>query len=151
MGLDMYLHRRRKGAEGLGEEVMYWRKANQVRQYFVDCGYDVNGNCEEFAVTREMLEELVARCIHLYRDFQIVVDEYMENEEYDYEEAQERAAADLAEHAEGVMATSSGFFFGNTSYDMYYFGALLYTAEQVAMVIADTDWENDEVLYYEWW
>ena len=52
MGLDMYLHRRKKGTDGLLEpEVAYWRKANQIRQWFVDrTGYDADADCEEHRV-----------------------------------------------------------------------------------------------------
>ena len=69
MGLDMYLMRaNREEADGWDNlnsveqrkvsspwmEVCYWRKANQIRQWFVDnCNYPAGGNCEEVEVTKK--------------------------------------------------------------------------------------------------
>ena len=124
MGLDMYLFKKTKG-ENEGAEVAYWRKANQVRQWFVDhAGYNADANCEEHPITKSILERLVSDCKTV-----------------------------LADHskAEEVLPTQSGFFFGSTDYDDWYFNDLTNTVEQVEKVVADTDWNNEEVYYYEWW
>lgn len=137
MGLDMYLEKRMKfnanGHEYTKEEfhenpyaeVAYWRKANQIRQWFVNnCDYDPEADCEYFRVTKEQLEQLVSDCKKV-----------LENHEC----------------AEEIMPTSSGFFFGYTDYDEYYFYQLEYTIEQITRVIEETDWENEIVEYFEWW
>ena len=137
MGLDMYLERKLKFDangreytkeelhENPSEEVAYWRKANQIRQWFVtNCDYDPDADCEYFRVTKEQLEQLVADCKEV-----------------------------LAHHnrAEEILPTSSGFFFGSTDYDEYYFDDLVATIEQVTRVIEETDWENEIIEYFEWW
>lgn len=124
MGLDMYLQRRNKDnkASDAWEEVMYWRKANQVREFFNrTVGVE---NCELSFVTKEHLVELVATC-----------------EQVLY----------CPELADNFLPTSSGFFFGNTSYNDWYFMQLEDTIEGVRKVIAETDWETQEVAYFEWW
>ena len=137
MGLDMFLEKRMKfdanGHEHTEEElhenpyteVAYWRKANQIRQWFVDnCNYDSEADCEYFRVTKEQLEWLVNDCKKV-----------LENHEC----------------AEEIMPASSGFFFGSTDYDEYYFDQLEYTIERITEVIEETDWENEIIEYFEWW
>lgn len=119
MGLDMYLEKRKKPPY---EEVAYWRKANQIREWFNNkIGVE---NCQHSEVSKELLEELVEDCKKVLADH------------------------DLAEE---LLPTSSGFFFGSQNYDEWYYGDLEQTVEMVERVIAETDWETEEVLYYEWW
>ena len=125
MGLDMYLFRRTKDRSGEGEEVTYWRKANQIRQWFVsNCGYKEDADCVAFPLTREQLIKLRDDCAAVLN-------------------------GDVL--AEEVLPTSDGFFFGNTEYDEWYFKDLEYTYKEVDRVIKETDWDAEEVCYYEWW
>jgi hypothetical protein len=43
------------------EEVMYWRKANQIHKWFVDNVQDGVDDCKEYWVSEEKLQELFAR------------------------------------------------------------------------------------------
>lgn len=126
MGLDMYL---REGKTGI--ELKYWRKANQIRQWFVDHidEFDVNDNLEQYDVSKELLEELK-------EDIEYVLSGETEEERLD--RGYER------------IPTSSGFFFGDTSYDEYYFDDLKYTLESLEEILNEwQDWY--EVYYTEWW
>lgn len=126
MGLDMYLVEGRTGAE-----LKYWRKANQIRQWFVDHidEFEPTSNCEYYEVSKELLEELVS-------DIEYVLSGETEEERID--RASER------------IPTSSGFFFGNTDYDEYYFLQLESTLEDLKEILANwCDWY--EVNYSEWW
>lgn len=124
MGLDMYLEKRKKGSRSYDdyEEVAYWRKANQIRNWF-DRKIGVE-NCEYHTVTRELLVELVQDCNRVLDNHAL---------------------------ARRVMPTSEGFFFGCTEYSEWYFEDLERTVEMVLGVIAETDWETEEVAYFEWW
>ena len=128
MGLDMYLERKKRNieanAEDTWEEVMYWRKANQIREWFVNNLLDGVENCKRTPVYLDDLEELVETC--------------------------ETVLADHSKASE-LLPTSSGFFFGSTEYDEWYFDDLRETVEGLKRVIEDTDWETEEVSYYEWW
>lgn len=122
MGLDMYLFERKTGTE-----LMYWRKANQIRRWFVDHlnDFDASDNLGEYDVSREVLQDLIDDIDYVLEDESI-------------------------ERAEEVMPTGSGFFFGNTEYDEYYFDSLRYTREQIQEIL-DTTSEEDEIYYTEWW
>lgn len=121
MGLDMYLFKRPTKKE----EVAYWRKANQIRCWFVNHDIiDGDSNCTPFVVTKEDLEELISDC---------------------------KAVLKNPELAEEIMPTQSGFFFGSTDYDEYYLQDLEDTIAQVSKILAETNWEEDEIIYYEWW
>lgn len=125
MGLDMYLFRKRKTRNDEGDEVAYWRKANQIREWFVrNCGYNTESNLESVSISKEQLEKLVEDCERVIADHSL---------------------------AEEVLPTSDGFFFGDTKYDEWYFNVLTYTAEKVKEILKVIDWEVEEVDYYEWW
>lgn len=121
MGLDMWLYKKRKNEEKW-EEVAYWRKANQIREWF-DNKIGIE-NCQFHTVTEEILAELVETC---------------------------KKVLDNPSDAKNILPTSSGFFFGGTDYDEWYFGDLKETIEMVEKVITETDWEHETVAYYEWW
>lgn len=107
------------------EEVCYWRKANQIRQWFVDnCNYPANGNCEEVEVTKEDLQKLVDTC-------QKVLNNH-----------------DLAEE---LLPCSVGFFFGSYEYDEWYFDELDYTRKVCQHIVDTADWEKDIIIYTDWW
>lgn len=122
MGLDMYLFERKTGTE-----LMYWRKANQIRRWFVDHlnDFDPSDNLGEYDVSREVLQDLIDDIDYVLEDESI-------------------------ERAEEVMPTNSGFFFGSTEYDEHYFDSLRYTREQIQEIL-DTTSEEDEIYYTEWW
>ena len=107
-------------------EVAYWRKANQIRQWFVDHieEFEEDDNGKYYNVTRELLEDLIYDC------------KYVVNNHDDAEE---------------VMPSSSGFFFGSTEYDEWYFKDLEDTIEMCKKVINETDWDNEVVFYTESW
>ena len=135
MGLDMYLYRRKKYRENDPEynelvkdsikEVMYWRKANQIRQWFVkNTGYDGDANCEDHELTKDQLIQLRDDCLEVVHDTRL---------------------------ANEVMPISTGFFFGSDKYDTWYFEELKDTAEKLNKIIEETDWEKETIDYFEWW
>lgn len=136
MGLDMYLNGKRylskyfnegdeqkakdiaelfpelKGREGrFGDaspvnevkiEAGYWRKANAIHAWFVKHCQNGVDDCGNYYVEREKLKELRELC-------QRVIDfKHLANE---------------------LLPTQSGFFFGGTDYDDYYYSDLKQTIE----------------------
>ncbi len=75
----------------------YWRKSNMIHHWFVNELADGVDECQPITVRREDLETLKELCI--------------------------QAIANPTD-AEALLPTGSGFFFGSTSYDEYYFGDL---------------------------
>lgn len=130
MGLDMFLFSVKKGVKPSDDNVTeraYWRKANMVRQWFVDnTDYDVDADCVYHKIEKEKLWELADTCVSVL---------YMRREDY--------AAAE--------MPTAAGFFFGDTDYDEYYYEDVRNTLKQILDIFENVDFDKEDIYYYEWW
>lgn len=100
------------------EEAGYWRKANQIHQWFVDHVQDGEDNCKEYYVSIEQLEELVNICKQ-------IMSAYSKDKEEGIALAQE------------LLPTQEGFFFGGTDYDEYYFEDIQDTINQLEPLLKD--------------
>lgn len=126
MGLDMYLEKRTyvrqwghqkpeeqykvevtKGGESVNidpkrvtyiiEEVGYWRKQNQIHQWFVENVQNGVDNCGEYYVSSDKLQDLLEICKKILNDNSL---------------------------AEELLPSASGFFFGDTDYDEWYYDGI---------------------------
>ena len=150
MGLDMYLTAEKyisgyseqtkrdialEGLEGdhppttegtsvtISLDVAYWRKANQIHNWFVERVQGGEDDCRTYHVPLEDLRELVTTCEGLLvkRD---------------------------PELAEEELPTASGFFFGNTEYEDDYWADLEDTVAQLRPVL---EWfDADEKRRFNW-
>jgi hypothetical protein len=140
MGLDMYLEKRTyvrqwdfqkpeeqynvevtKGGEPVKidpkrvtyviEEIGYWRKQNQIHQWFVENVQNGVDNCGEYCVSKGQLEDLLEICKKILNDNSL---------------------------AEELLPTASGFFFGGTEYDEWYFDGIQNTIEILEEALSDT-------------
>jgi hypothetical protein len=141
MGLDMYLTGRMYVGEwstppenyaavksvfpqipwkvnGVSFDAGYWRKANHIHQWFVDNVQDGIDECREHAVSREQLTELLSVCKRVMADPKL---------------------------AEELLSTVSGFFFGSTDYDEYYFEDIERTIAILEEILAP---ENEKKYLY---
>lgn len=84
------------------EEVAYWRKANQIHNWFVENVQEGDDNCGEYYVSGEDVAKLLK---------------------------QVNMALEFKPMAHKVLPVKEGFFFGGDSYDKYYFEDLEYTKE----------------------
>lgn len=101
----------------------YWRKANQIHQWFVDNVQDGNDNCGEYYVSTDQLEELRSKC----------------NEILAHKE--DKALA------EDLLPPQDGFFFGGTELDEWYYQDIEYTAERLKQILEIAKRENDSGNY----
>jgi hypothetical protein len=125
MGLDMLLEARMKHRT---EEAAYWRKANAIHRWFVENVQNNEDECKPHVVTREQLEELIEDCMLVLSN---------------------REDRQLAEE---VLPTTSGFFFGGTEYDDWYYENLSYTVDKLNEVLDNPDFdENTEFVYQSSW
>jgi hypothetical protein len=93
----------------------YWRKANQIHRWFVQNVQDGKDDCENYYVSRQDLIDLKELCQKI-----------LENKDL--------AATELP--------TESGFFFGNTEYDDWYYRDLTETIEIVDKALTlDQQWD----------
>jgi len=150
MGLDMYLNKRTyvqqwehqkpeekyevvvtKGGKSANidpkkvkyiiEEAGYWRKQNQIHRWFVENIQNGTDDCGEYYVSKDSLESLLELC--------------------------EKVKADNA-LADELLPGASGFFFGGTDYDEWYFNGIDNTIEILKEALED---ENGEYLYSSSW
>lgn len=102
-------------------EIAYWRKANAIHKYFVDTCADGKDECQEIYVEKENLQELLSRC-----------KEVLENRD----------------SASEILPSQSGFFFGSTEYDDWYFEDLERTVKILEKVISQVEAHSDWDIYY---
>lgn len=142
MGLDMYLYLRKHESVGSWDEnyenkkngfyptelaefekrisernylsknticqIGYWRKANAIHQWFVDNCADGQDDCRPVYVSIEDAEKLLKIC---------------------------KEVLATPDKAAELLHTQSGFFFGGTEYDEWYFEDIKYTVELLESVI----------------
>ena len=104
------------------EEVGYWRKANQIHQWFVDNVQGGVDDCRDAYVERDKLEELLNLCKIVSID---------------------------KDKAEQLLPTASGFFFGGTGYDEWYYEQINETIEILEEALSDE--EADYFEYHSSW
>ena len=134
MGLDMYLNAERylwsheegdkQISENIGQliglptdgkvktitvEAGYWRKSNQIHNWFVANVQEGKDECQDSYVSREQLKELREVC---------------------------QKVLDNNELAEQLLPTKEGFFFGGKDYDQWYFDDLKETIEVIDNALA---------------
>lgn len=162
MGLDMYIYKRRKGRSAENEtEVAYWRKANQIHNFFDNnlgegCGVE---NCRYYLVSEEVLNELLNVCNkilemeHEFVDTGKTVNILKRNEESGKPEIIEQPIKVIKDPSkiEELLPTIDGFFFGDTDYDEYYLEDIEDTKEILEKILKETNFEKEELYYYAWW
>jgi hypothetical protein len=100
------------------EEIGYWCKANAIHGWFVENVQDGNNDCNEYYVSDEQIQELLN-----------IVNKILENNSL----------------AEELLSTQTGFFFGETDYDEYYFEEL----ENTRKILENALKEEDGEIYYQ--
>lgn len=161
MGLDMYLtkrtyigaeyeHREVRGkiditikgepvtidfnrVQAIVEKVGYWRKANQIHNWFVQNVQDGDDNCNDHRVSREQFQNLLD-------DINTVLNA--------------KDSDDEADAIEDLLPTHDGFFFGGTEINEWYWQDLEYTKNLIETVLVELDEaeKNDHVyvdFYYQ--
>lgn len=142
MGLDMYLVGKRylkdstpaakldpneaNSDEGYKElyeqnELAYWRKSNAIHKWFVDNVQGGTDDCGYYLTSRKHLAELQKVCER------VIGFKHLANEQ---------------------LPTQSGFFFGGTDYDEYYYRDVEDTIKTIDNVIAALDADPTLAVYY---
>ena len=143
MGLDMYLNAKRylwawsdeSGDKAIAEQIQkvagvpedfevqeivikagYWRKANQIHRWFVQNVQDGKDDCGTYYVGRQHLIDLRDLC---------------------------KKVSENKDLAPTELPTESGFFFGNTEYDDWYYQDLAETIEIIdkALTLDQKQWD----------
>lgn len=80
--------------ETITEQLLSWRKANAIHNWFVQHVQDGEDDCKDYEVTIDDIKQLLKTC---------------------------KTIKDNPESAKDLLPTTSGFFFGDTDYNEYYF------------------------------
>ena len=143
------------GHLGLWEGVAYWRKANQIHNWFVLNVQNGEDDCGTYEVSEEQLQELLDTCIEVKENSVLVKGKVMNGKEYvngDWKPIWEDG--EIIEDpttAMELLPTQSGFFFGGTDYDNYYMEEIDRTIKQIRKVLETTDFEKEMVAYSASW
>ena len=101
------------------EEVGYWRKQNQIHRWFVENVQNGIDNCGEYSVSKSDLETLRNICTEVLNDHS---------------------------KADELLPSASGFFFGNTDYDEWYYDGVESTIAIIDKILSESDGNQD--IYY---
>lgn len=105
-------------------KVGYWRKDNQIHKWFVDNVQEGEDDCKEYYVSDDKLTDLHNLCKEV-----------------------------LWEHdkAEKLLPRHSGFFFGDTEYDEWYFKGLENTVEILERLLGNPKFLGWDFYYQSSW
>ena len=102
-------------------KIGYWRKANAIHKWFVDnCGEGID-ECQPIYVSLDDIKNLRNHC-------DVVLKDHSKTEE--------------------LLPTESGFFFGTTDYDGWYYQDLEYTRDLLQKIL-DSDLSKDYDFIYQ--
>jgi hypothetical protein len=106
----------------IGVTVAYWRKANAIHAWFVEHCQDGRDECQESYVDRDQLQELLDLC--------------------------EKA---LIDKDADLLPPQSGFFFGSTEINEWYWDDLEHTAKVLSAILNDEKLERYSFYYQSSW
>jgi len=110
--LKVYLTEGENPVQEVKAEIGYWRKANQIHNWFVNNVQNGEDDCRSYYVDRKQLEQLKSLCQQVLEDKSL---------------------------ADKLLPTQSGFFFGSTEYEGYYFTDLEDTVKIIDNALALPD------------
>lgn len=116
-----------------GKQLMYWRKANQIHNWFVQNCQDGVDDCGRYVITVADLMKLKELCEKI-----LTMTEKRKEMRYPSFSATEKVEVDILYltvevvfYATEHLPIRSGFFFGSTEYDSRYVWDLEDTVEQI--------------------
>lgn len=127
------------------EEVMYWRKANHIHAWFIRECADGEDNCQPVYVGVSQLEELRDLCVRV----QAILDKAEKTKVVsvkvgwrngeDWFKDVNTYEDDVVEEVNALLPPQSGFFFGNTLIDEWYYEQTKRTAEELTAILNENE------------
>ena len=108
-------------------QIGYFRKFNALHSYIVKTFADGIDNCQDIILYKEDVEQIKK-----------VLDDVLN-------------AHQQVEKAKELLPTQSGFFFGGTDYDEYYFEDVKDAADLMQSFLDNFDFENYQLVYQASW
>lgn len=104
------------------EDIGYWRKANQIHTFFVEQCQGGIDECQLTKVSKAKLNKLMSLCKQALALKEVYLNDGIVQ----------------GKPLEEILPTASGFFFGGTEYDEWYFDGIQNTIEILEGVLPDT-------------
>lgn len=123
-------------------EIMYWRKANAIHKWFVENVQDGVDDCGYYVVSIDQIYDLMDCCHKILN----TIPKLETIKEYDYV-----FPTKAVETAQEVLPTTSGFFFGDTNYNYFYFQDILDTYNMLKKLVENFDSEKYFYYYHSSW
>jgi hypothetical protein len=110
--------------KSLQTKVAYWRKANQIHNWFVVHVLNGEDECGSYEITKENLQELHNHCVQI-----------------------------LSKKAKApkLLPTKSGFYFGSTDYDDYYYREIKRTKSLLEDILQNINFDTHYLVYNFLW
>lgn len=138
------------------EDVAYWRKANQIHNWFIANCASGEDNNTEMSVSREQLQELVDTCKKVIEGSELIEGQVENGYTFDEKNNKKPIMEDGKyikdpKLAEELLPTTDGFFFGSTDYNEWYLDNLKETISQIEPLLAEDDDGEGEFIYSPSW
>ena len=134
------------------EELMYWRKANQIHGWFTSHCDELVGDVQ-YRVTLDNLKALLEDCYHVLHKLQkapkktIQVHTGWANGESTYSDVEVYECKEAMD----VLPPTQGFFFGSDEINEWYIESLVETVSFIEKELASNPDDYEEYEYYASW
>lgn len=127
-------------------EEIYWRKANAIHAWFVRNVQEGKDDCGTYYVSVEKLEELLHTITEVLDaseviDGQVSHGQTYENGKWTHILKPGKVIKDPST-AKALLPVQSGFFFGGTEYDQWYYEDLVRTKKELTMILKENEDPN---------
>lgn len=142
------------GYKSLLEQLVSWRKANQIHNWFVENVQDGKDDCANYEVTKEQLKTLFKLCMKVKLASKLVKGKVKNGYTKDGVEIPNIEDGEYIEDpstAMELLPSQSGFFFGSTEYDQWYMSDIDFTIKKILEVLRTTDFDKEIVFYSSSW
>lgn len=157
----MYLIKKKKDANksdlwNFDNELIYWRKANQIHKYFCDKGEEIEEQVS-YKLKKEDLQELLDICNKILKEVITGPGKVRNGAIYNQETQQLEPILENGkviinqDLCEELLPTQSGFYFGSTDYDEYYLEDIEYTKQKLEEIIDTINCEDEDIYYLASW
>jgi hypothetical protein len=136
------------------EDVMQWRKANHIHDWFVDNVQDGNDDCGRYHVYWEKLAELFFACQKVIEASELVDGMVFMGTVYDKDHPEGTAKREAGRVikddavARDLLPTTEGFFFGSEEYDEWYLQDVIDTRDWLKRMFDERDAGVPGEIYY---
>ena len=147
-------------------EVGYWRKANQIHNWFVNNVQNGVDDCGRYEVTKDDLQKLLTICKKVNRlapKKKVVPHFRRQGDKADWRRRTDilflgrdfskstKLSPIAKKEIADLLPTVEGFFFGDTEYDHYYFDDITETIKTIENVLEEVDFEDEILTYVSSW